>query len=273
MYNILDAFLMFFLYSFLGWCMEIGYNGITEGHYVNRGFLNGPVCPIYGVGGTLVVLCLTPLKSNIVFLFSVSVILCTVIEFITGWVLFKLYKTRWWDYSDKKFNVGGFICLQFSVGWGFACIGLMYFLHPLLYDTLIYKAPTVLKVIAVIVLGVTFITDLIATVITLKHLRIRADNITDIGEKLLEVSKKIGVHVYDGAIKAETKYIEAENSYKMIELKAKYEELKIKYDELISKRSVMQEHLLKAFKNARSEKYGDAFIKLRDKIAERKNHR
>ena len=111
---------IFFLYAFLGWCTEVSYAALRTGKFVNRGFLNGPVCPIYGCGVVVVLAGLEPLKGNFVLLFLGSVVLTSALEWATGFVLEKLFRQRWRDYSDKPFNLGGYICLEFSVMWGFA---------------------------------------------------------------------------------------------------------------------------------------------------------
>ena len=115
LYQILAYFL---IYSCLGWCLEVIYAAVTTGELVNRGFLNGPVCPIYGFGMILVLFVLTPLEHNLLLLYLGGVILPSALELIGGWALYKLYRTRWWDYSDFPFNIGGYICLQFSLLWG-----------------------------------------------------------------------------------------------------------------------------------------------------------
>ena len=83
----------------MGWCLEVIFCGLNNGHFINRGFLNGPVCPIYGVGGVLIVSLLTPISGNVFMLFAGAVIVTSAIEYITGYLLEKLYNARWWDYS------------------------------------------------------------------------------------------------------------------------------------------------------------------------------
>ena len=115
LYHILAFFL---IYSCLGWCVEVVYAAATTGQLVNRGFLNGPVCPIYGFGMILVLFFLTPLEDDLLLLYLGGVILPSALELVGGWALYKLYRTRWWDYTDKPFNIGGYVCLEFSLMWG-----------------------------------------------------------------------------------------------------------------------------------------------------------
>ncbi len=129
-FSLYQLFIYFFLYSFLGWCSEVIFATLKTGKFVNRGFLNGPVCPIYGTGVVLLLLCLMPLKKYPWAVFFVSVILCSALEFLTGFVLEKIFHKKWWDYSNRKFNIGGFICPEMSLLWGIAAIAVLYGIQP-----------------------------------------------------------------------------------------------------------------------------------------------
>ena len=100
--------LSFFVYGFLGWCTEVAYAAAKQGKFVNRGFLNGPICPVYGIGVGVVVQFLTPVENNLVLLYISSTILVTVIEGITGFLLEKIFHNKWWDYSEQPLNIGGY---------------------------------------------------------------------------------------------------------------------------------------------------------------------
>ena len=113
--------LSFFVYGFLGWCTEVAYAAVKQGKFVNRGFLNGPICPVYGIGVGVVVQFLTPVENNIVLLYISSTILVTVIEGITGFLLEKIFHNKWWDYSDQPFQLFGQICLPFTILFSGLC--------------------------------------------------------------------------------------------------------------------------------------------------------
>ena len=108
-FSLYQVFAYFLIYSCLGWCLEVIYAAVTTGKLINRGFLNGPVCPIYGFGMVIVLFALTPLSHSLLLLYLGGVILPSVLELVGGWALYKLYHTRWWDYSDYPFNIGGYI--------------------------------------------------------------------------------------------------------------------------------------------------------------------
>ena len=127
LYHVLAFFL---IYSCTGWCLEVIFAAATTGQLVNRGFLNGPVCPIYGFGMVIVLFALTPLQGSVLLLYIGGVILPSALELVGGWALYKLYHTRWWDYSDFPFNIGGYICLEFSLLWGVGTLVVMRIVHP-----------------------------------------------------------------------------------------------------------------------------------------------
>lgn len=119
----------FSIYSFLGWCMEVVFCTVRTGKLVNRGFLNGPVCPIYGFGMVIVLAVLGRFSDNIALLFFGGMVLTSALELVGGWALKKFFHTTWWDYSEKPLNIGGYICLQFSLAWGVCVVLAVRFLH------------------------------------------------------------------------------------------------------------------------------------------------
>ena len=131
--NFYELVWIFIIYAFIGWCTEVSYAALDRGIFVNRGFLNGPYCPIYGCGVVIVVAALTPLKDNLLILFAGSFLLTSILEYITGFILEKVFHNKWWDYSNKPFNLHGYICLKFSIYWGLACTFIMDVIHPIIY--------------------------------------------------------------------------------------------------------------------------------------------
>ena len=128
----------FFLYGFIGWGVEVVYAAVKTHKLVNRGFLCGPICPIYGFGmvGLIYSVSLIPMpgsgSTSAVAIFFIGMILTTAIELVGGWALFKIYHIRWWDYSNMKFNLGGYICPQFSLLWGLGSVIMVKVVHPAL---------------------------------------------------------------------------------------------------------------------------------------------
>ena len=126
----LNYFLLFFIYSLLGWIAESIYVSIKEKKFVNRGFLIGPYCPIYGFGSILMILYLTQYKDNFVTVFLLGIFICCLLEYMTSYLMEKIFKARWWDYSDKKYNLNGRICGENALLFGLGSIVIIYLLNP-----------------------------------------------------------------------------------------------------------------------------------------------
>ena len=161
---------IFFLYAFLGWCVEVIFHVVSQGKFINRGFLSGPVCPIYGFGVLAVVLCLEPVKGNLLVLFIGSILLTSVLEFITGFVLEKFFKDKWWDYSDRPFNICGYVCLEFSLAWGLACVLVVKAVHPAVLR-FIHLIPHTAGIVLLCVFGAMFAVDIATTLSSAMKLR------------------------------------------------------------------------------------------------------
>ena len=123
-------FLLFIFYSFLGWLMEVTCKLIQYKRFINRGFLMGPICPIYGHGAIIMLILLKDFASNPFILFVMSMLVCTTLEYLTSYFMEKLFSARWWDYSNKKFNINGRVCLRNTLCFGILAIVLVYFLNP-----------------------------------------------------------------------------------------------------------------------------------------------
>ncbi len=195
---------IFFVYAFLGWCTEVSYAALRTGKFVNRGFLNGPVCPIYGCGVVVVLVGLTPLKGNFVLLFLGSVVLTSVLELATGFVLEKLFRQRWWDYSDKPFNLGGYICLEFSVMWGFACLFVVDILHPSI-EFFIRLIPHAMGWVLLGLFSAAMAVDLAATVRTIAKINRQLDQIDQLARRLKTASNEFGENLADRVLEAAEK--------------------------------------------------------------------
>lgn len=158
--------------------------------------LHGAYCPIYGFGLIIVIVCLTPIKDSWLLLFVGSAVLTTVLEFITGFVLDKIFGRRWWDYSNKKFNIGGYICPQFTVVWGLACLAIMKVVQPAIAFAvgLIWKP---VGIAALCLFYAAIITDVILTFPEVKKLRNEIRLIDELEKQLTAVSDSIGSGLSD----------------------------------------------------------------------------
>ena len=200
---------IFIIYAFMGWCTEVAYAALDTGKFVNRGFLNGPVCPIYGCGVLVVIVVLTPLKENFLILFAGSFLLTSIIEFITGFLLEKIFHNQWWDYSNEHFNICGYVCLKFSILWGLACTLIMDVIHPNIYKIIkiVPKLPgTILLIILCVGLGV----DLVITVSTILKFNAHLKLLEELGAKLRVISDELGENIYESV----TTVIEKSDDFK-----------------------------------------------------------
>lgn len=208
--NFYELVWIFIIYAFLGWCTEVSYAALDRGIFVNRGFLNGPYCPIYGFGVVIVVTILTPLQDNLLLLFFGSFLLTSVLEYITGFLLEKVFHDRWWDYSNKPFNIHGYVCLKFSIYWGLACTFIMKVIHPIIYRGITW-IPHTLGVVLLVIFMTVFIVDCCITVSTILKFNKRLKLMDEMAEKIHKLSDEIGENIYEnvsGAIQKSEEFQE-----------------------------------------------------------------
>lgn len=263
----------FFAYSFLGWATEVIFATCVRGGFENRGFLNGPVCPIYGFGIVAVVLCLNGVRDNFLLLFAGSVVVTSVLELITGLLMEKLFHHRWWDYSRMPLNIGGYICLGFSLIWGLACVLLIDVIHPIIAG-LISHIPSPVSYILLPVFLLTFLVDIAATSSSVFHLNKNLEEIEKLAAQIHRMSDSIGNVISKSADKVYTSegvQKMKENAEKNLEKnREKYAELKTKLEELTHGVGFIQKRLIKTFPSMRSTKYAEALERIREDIKTRK---
>lgn len=170
--GITNLFLLFLMYSAIGWIAEVIYCSIVERRLVNRGFLHGPICPVYGFGALLALALLKPFMEDLAVLFVMSVVLTTALEYFSGWVLETVFSMKWWDYSNFRFNINGRVCLLNSVLFGCMSVIVLRFVHPWVLAFLSYFPQEVLGNIA-LALAVVLFVDLVLTLRTLIHINER----------------------------------------------------------------------------------------------------
>lgn len=190
----------FFIYGFLGWIAEVIYATLKTGKFVNRGFLNGPICPIYGVGTAVAILLLNPFEKHWWLLIIAGGALATLLEFITGFVLDKIFKTKWWDYSEEPFNIKGYVCLKFTILWGIGILLIFKTIVPLV-NALVALVP--LKWAGMIILSTAsaiFIADFVCVVFELKNLSKSFKEMEKISAVIKKGSDFIGEKISDGTV-------------------------------------------------------------------------
>ncbi|HCX64082.1 MAG TPA: hypothetical protein DHN33_02575 [Eubacteriaceae bacterium] len=185
-----DGLFTFFAYSMMGWLLEVMYAYYREKRFVNRGFLYGPMCPIYGTGTVLMLWIFDFLRANEIFNFYESMIgvfffgffFASLMELIVGMVLEKMFKTRWWDYSDRKFNIKGYIALQFSALWGVGSLVILFLINPVIEGIWLTHRQMLSNV--VFVLSIYLIVDFAFTVKAMVDYRVVIDRMQRISRDL-----------------------------------------------------------------------------------------
>lgn len=289
MYQVL---FLFFIYAFLGWCTEVCYVTLLKGEFVNRGFLNGPLCQIYGFGAVLVLSLLLPLRESKLLLFLCGTLLTSALEWLTGFLLEKLFHQRWWDYSDEPFNLGGYVCLRFSLGWGAACLFVVYLLHPTV-ELVIHLLPRPVGTVLLCALMVAMAADLAATVNTITKFNRRLSQIDELAAKMRELSDEIGENLADKVLDAAEKGAdwkeELEDRTELLRSRAEelreevqtwkdsaqfrraarqeeLEQLRKRLEETMNSKGFGQERLLRAFPKLRSLDHKQALEDLRRRL-------
>lgn len=265
--TIYQIFWMFIIYAFIGWIAEVGFAALKTGTFVNRGFLNGPYCPIYGIGMLGVIVCLYPIKENVILLFFGAMVLTSLIEYLTGLILEKVFHNKWWDYSDMPFNIQGYICLMFSVIWGFACTFVVKIIHPAIYK-LILLIPQMVSKVCIILLMVLFAVDIAATVSTIMALNRRLKALDEIASAMKKLSDEMGEEIFE---KVSAVVMVKEKMQEEYDEKAQqFIRLREELTEKMKEKHFGTERLLKAFPNMHALQQNEMLEKYRQFLSEKK---
>lgn len=187
-YSFYQLLWLYMIYSFIGWCGEVVVAAVKRHRFVNRGAVSGPFCPIYGLGAAVVAVFFPELKGNPLFLFLGGMVVNTFVEYVTGRIMEMSLHKKWWDYSDQKFNLGGYVCLKTSVLWGICTVLMIYVLNPV-FTGLVGLIPKLWGEIILWVLFGLLIVDFIGTVIAVWGLKKKNGRIDQIREGLGRTSK------------------------------------------------------------------------------------
>ncbi|MEG0616002.1 MAG: putative ABC transporter permease [Oscillospiraceae bacterium] len=260
-FTLYELFWFFVIYALLGWGVEVCFCSIYTGKFVNRGFLNGPVCPIYGFGMLAIVVCLTPFKDNLILLYIGAVLLTSLLELVTGFVLKKIFHTSWWDYSDVKFNLGGYICLSFSLAWGVGGVLAIKLVHPLV-QWFVNFVPQIVGVILAVLVLAAFICDFIVTVNTITKLNRDLGRIDDIAKLMHKGSEAIAENLGNSAVLVSERVDEKMNEFEGAKsaMDARIDVLKA---DLLDGADFARRRLLQAFPHMKPENTANALAELR----------
>lgn len=188
--NLIEIITYLIIYSFFGWVMESVVRSICERKLINTGFLKGPFCPIYGIGAIIMFLFLDKFENKTILLFLIAVVVLTAWEYIVGVLLENIFHTKYWDYSKRKFNFQGRICLTNSIYWGILGVIFVKYIHPYVQEIITQIDSIVLNYI-VVILFIVFIVDTITTVVNLKNMKATLEKIENINKEIKEKLNEI----------------------------------------------------------------------------------
>lgn len=169
--------------------METVYTLITEKKLYNRGFLIGPYCPIYGIGCVLILVLLSKYQAHPVTLFVLAIVICSLLEYLTSYIMEKVFKARWWDYSNNRFNINGRICLETMVPFGIAACFIIYIVNPFVSELLNNIPITIVNVLEIII-AVIFVTDVITSFNIVNHFKNTVKNVS-LDDKTDDINKYV----------------------------------------------------------------------------------
>jgi len=292
-FSLYEMCLLFIVWSFIGWAIEVCAHALKMGEYSNRGFLSMPICPIYGFGVLIITILLHPFMDIPILMFICSSLICTAFELFVGVTMKMIFHNVWWDYSDEHFNFKGYICLKTSILWGMGCLIVEYCAEPQI-EWLVDSIPTTAGTVFIGVMGVLIIIDCSNSVAAVYKLNLRLKEISEISEKMYNSSQKLGKALADTALTAVDKGSEAaaviyekklEGQEKAAELRndikenitdmkdETVEKLRARYDALVAFSDKNVERMIKAFPSMHSVKYRKEFENIRAKLRERASER
>ncbi len=250
-FPLVELFIYFALYSFLGWVMETCYCSIKEHRLVPRGFLYGPVCPIYGGGVVLMLLFFTPLKGNLLLFYAVSVVVMTTWEYLVAWVLETTTHVKYWDYSNYNFNIQGRVCLWVALVWGLLSYVVIFWIQPQvdrLYDLIPYRVHFTLAAVILVLL-------IIDCTLTIHHLALVSrlvTSVTTLGEEL-QVQLSLAKAELGDKLSADAEALQSAYQAEVAKLEEHSRRFRERYSDLKAQKGyvINHEHIVKAAQAAK----------------------
>lgn len=278
LYTLPQYVCFFFIYAVLGWCVEVAFAAVNTRQLVNRGFLNGPACPIYGFGMVGLLAVLGPWQNNVAAVFVVAAVLATLVELVAGYALYKLFHTRWWDYTKFRGNLGGFICPRFSLLWGLGGVLVIRLVHPPVAAAVQAIPPLALAVVDG-VLAVGFAVDVGISFAQAAGLERRLKRLKDFSAAMRLLSDAMTDKIGTGAMTVDTLLDEQklqlmlaamegrENATplreQLLEMAARARTVRAEVERLSRQRHFGEGRLLRAFPHMKAPSYDEVLTRLR----------
>ena len=183
--------LFFYFYCFVGWCFESAYVSLAKRRFVNRGFLHAPLLQIYGSGAIVILFASIPVKDHWWLVFIVGALAATILEYFTGVLMEALFKVRYWDYSNQKFNFQGHICLSSTLAWGGLSVLLLYVIHRPVAYVMTQVIPRLPQIIGAVLISVGFAADFVISFRDAWGLRRILEKMTQLKAEISELQERI----------------------------------------------------------------------------------
>lgn len=210
-YHVVQWLFFFYLYCFLGWCFESAYVSLKSKKLVNRGFMRGPFLPLYGSGAVMMLVVSAPFRDNLLLTYLAGVVGATALEYVTGVTMEALFKVRYWDYSNQRFNYKGHICLSSSVAWGFLTILMTRVIHRPI-EQLALTIPAVVLSGVTAVLTIYIVADFTLSFKAAMELRDILVKMQKIKEEVERLQRRLDVIIAFSNAEKEQKRLESEMS-------------------------------------------------------------
>lgn len=245
-----QIFLLFVFYSMVGWLWEVSLYLIDDHQFVNRGFLNGPYCPVYGFGALLILFTLGDIREPITLFFLSAIFTCS-LEYLTSWGMEKIFHARWWDYSERPLNINGRVCLIGAVAFGSLSVLMLKIIQPVVMEQMNHFSDTQLQTTATVLFALMSV-DLIYTVTKLSAFE----------RKLRELNERIEARI-------ESVREQQKAALERVRESAIYTKLSDAYEDFLKDLNAQERRILKAFPKLRSLRYDSVLKKIRERLAER----
>lgn len=281
-YNIFQWILFFYIYCVFGWIFESTFVSIKSKRFVNRGFLKGPMIPIYGEGAIMMVIATTPVRGNIVLEYMLGLVGATALEYFVGALMEQIFKVKYWDYSKKRFNIKGYICLRSSLFWGVLSVLLAEVMHvPVEGFVLSLSTPVLISAVAVIT--VIFTADAVMSAKEAWDLRTILIAVTKAKEEVLELQRQLSdmkEEFTEQLAEKREEFAEQLNEKKVLiaeqlsekkeeitdSIKLKLEEAVLNHQSLSDKLNIKGSHIIKRNPGATSKRFYEAIESVKQNI-------
>lgn len=272
-YTLPQWLLFFFIYCFLGWCIESAIVSVDTKKLTNRGFLHGPALPIYGFGAITILLCTLPFDGSILMQYIAGVIACTALEYVTGVLMEAIFKTKYWDYSDKFMNFQGRICLVSSLFWGVLTLFVVHVIHEPIADFVLNRMNYALVITLDVCLGALMLADLYFSAKAAFMLNKIAEALDEINLQLelakMEARDKLQLKAAEINLRIE----DANDRFRDMgdDFARRISDLRSRRDEALNKAGFWVRSMVKGNPTAHSKKFAKGYSELKEYIGNKIN--